>query len=258
MSYANQSYCTGGDKVAFKQAQKITLTDLDNAVEEYESLLKQTEKTYAAWDEQKTASFDSISEVEALAASINHASFTIGKKLKKLTVKRESYKNRVSIEREKRKDDIAAGVGSLAVLGAGAAAAVSFWDYVSGFVSKKTNGKIGKNALVWLIVACIILVAGLILLVCWAFNRWKTAQKAIQNTKRLRKLIGEYKKKEADAATLTEELKVQTSIVDQYLDTLSQYAGMLYKDIPSDSQKFLVLMINEAILLSEIMEKESK
>ena len=46
--------------------------------------------------------------------------------------------------------------------------------------------------------------------------------------------------------------------MNQYLDTLSQFAGMFYKDIPSDSQKFLVLMINEAILLSEIMERESK
>lgn len=244
--------------MAFKQAQKITLADLDSAAKEYELLLKQTEKTYAAWDEQKAASFVSISEVEALASSINHASFTIGKKLKKLTVKRESYKNRVTIEREKRKNDIAAGAGSLAVLGAGAAAAVSFWDYVASFVSKKTNGKVGKNALVWLVVAVIVLVAGIILLGCWAINRWKTARKAIQNTKRLRKLISEFRKKEADAAALTEELKVQSSIVDQYLDTLSQYAGMFYKDIPSDSQKFLVLMINEAILLSEIMEKESK
>lgn len=244
--------------MAFKQAQKITLADLDSAAKEYESLLKRTEKTYAAWDEQKEASFDSISKVEALAASINHASFTIGKKLKKLTVKKENYKSRVTIEREKRKNDIAAGTGSLAVLGAGAAAAISFWDYVADFVSKKTNGKVGKNALVWLVVAIIVLVAGIILLGCWAINRWKTAQKAIKNTKRLRKLIGDFQKKEADAAALTEELKVQASVVDQYLDTLSQYAGMFYKDIPSDSQKHLVLMINEAILLSEIMEKESK
>ena len=258
MQLMNQSCSTGGDWVAFKQAQKITLADLDSAAKEYESLLMQTEKTYAAWDQQKAASFESICEVETLAASINHASFAIGKKLKKLTVKRESYENRVTIEREKRKNDSAAGAGSLAVLGAGAATAVSFWDYVAGFVSKKTNGKIGKNVLVWLIVGIIVLVAGIILLGCWAINRWKTAEKAIKNTKRLRKLISEYRKKEADAAALTEELKAQASIVNQYLDTLSQFAGMFYKDIPSDSQKFLVLMINEAILLSEIMERESK
>ena len=244
--------------MAFKQAQKITLADLDSAAKEYESLLKQTEKTYAAWDKQKSVSLDAITEVEALATSINHASFIISKKLKKLTVKRESYKNRVTIEQEKRKKDIAAGAGSLAVLGAGAAAAVSFWDYVASFISKKTNGKIGKNALVWLVVAILILIAGIILLICWAFNRWKTAREAIKNTKKLRKLIGEYKKKESDAATLTEELKVQTSVVIQYLDTLSQFAGMFYKDIPRDSQKYLVLMVDEAILLSEIMDKESK
>ena len=53
----------------------------------------------------------------------------------------------------------------------------------------------------------------------------------MKNTKKLRKLIGEYKKKESDAATLTEELKVQTSVVIQYLDTLSQFVGMFYKDM---------------------------
>ena len=50
--------------MAFKQAQKITLADLDSAAKEYESLLKQTEKTYAAWDKQKSVSLDAISEVE--------------------------------------------------------------------------------------------------------------------------------------------------------------------------------------------------
>lgn len=244
--------------MAFKQAQKITLADLDIAAKEYESILQKTEKTYAAWDKQKAASFDSVGEVENLAASINHASFTIGKKLKKLTVKKESYQNRATIEREKRKDDIAAGAGSLAILGAGAAAAVSFWDYVASFVSKKTNGKIGKNALVWLVVLILVLIAGIVLLICWSINRWKTARKAIKNTKRLRKLTAEFQKKEADAAALTEELQAQCAIVRQYVESLSEFAGMFYKDIPHDSQKYLVLMVDEAILLSELMSKDSK
>ena len=112
--------------MAFKKAQKITLADLDAAAKEYEALLKKAETTYRKWDEEKDASFQSVSDVEELAASISHTPFTIGRKIKKLSVNKGDFKSRETIEREKRKNDIVVGVGALAVLGAGAAAAVSF------------------------------------------------------------------------------------------------------------------------------------
>ena len=37
--------------MAFKRAQKITLSDLDAAAKEYEALLKKAETTYRKWDE---------------------------------------------------------------------------------------------------------------------------------------------------------------------------------------------------------------
>lgn len=159
--------------MAFKKAQRITLSDLDAATKEYEVLLKKAEKTYRKWDAEKDASFHAITEVEELAASISHNQFTISRKLKKLSVKKENFKTRETIEREKRKEDIVAGTGALAVLGAGAAAAVSFWDYVVEFVSKKTGGKVGKNYIVWLVVIALILIVGVFLLIGWAINRWR-------------------------------------------------------------------------------------
>ena len=47
-------------------------------------------------------------------------------------------------------------------------------------------------------------------------------------------------------------------IVDQYLEVLKQYRDLNFKDIPKEEQKNIVLMVDEAILLSEIMDKESK
>ena len=38
-------YPKGGERMAFKKAQKITLSDLDTATKEYEVLLKKAEKT---------------------------------------------------------------------------------------------------------------------------------------------------------------------------------------------------------------------
>lgn len=242
--------------MAFKKAQRITLSDLDSATKEYESLLKKAEETYRKWDNEKDKSFNAITEVEKLAASISHNQFSINRKLKKLTVNKEKYKSRETIEREKRKDDIVAGTGALAVLGAGAAAAVSFWDYVVEFVSKKTGGKLGKNYIVWLIVICIILVVGIFLLVGWAINRWRTSLKAAKNTKKLWKMAAELRKKEADATILTAEMEQARGILEQYLEALSQYRGMRFKDIPKDGQDHLVMMVDEAILLSEIMGKE--
>ena len=246
----------GGERMAFKKAQKVTLSDLDTATKEYEALLKKTEKTYRKWDDEKDASFKSITEVEDLAASISHNQFSINRKLKKLTINREKYKSRETIERQKRKDDIVAGTGALAVLGAGAAAAVSFWDYVVEFVSKKTGGKLGKNFVVWLIVIGIILVVGIFLLIGWCLNRWKASLEAAKNTKKLLNLTAELRKKEADATTLTAEMEQQRRIVDQYIEALSQYRGMRFKDIPKDGQNHLVMMVDEAILLSEIISKE--
>ena len=131
--------------MAFKKAQKITLSDLDRVSKEYESLLKTTEKTYADWDLKKDEAFETISTVEEIASSISHTPFTINRKLKKLHIQKADYKDKETIEREKRKEDLITGSGVVAVLGAGAAAAVSFWDYVVDFVSKRTGGKIGKN-----------------------------------------------------------------------------------------------------------------
>lgn len=242
--------------MAFKKAQRITLSDLDTAAKEYEALLKKAEKTYRKWDEVKDASFQSISDVEELAASISHTPFTIGRKIKKLTVKKGDYKNRETIEREKRKGDLVTGSGALAVLGAGATAAVSFWDYVVEFVYKKTGGKIGNNYIVWLVAIGIILVVGIFLLIGWAINRWKTSVKAAQNTKKLWKMTEGLRKNEADATTLTAELIKQRGIVDQYVAALSQYCGINYKDIPKNEQEYLVMMVDEAILLSEIMGKD--
>lgn len=242
--------------MVFKKAQKITLSDLDAATKEYEALLKKTEKTYRKWDVEKDASFKSITDVEKLAASISHNQFTINRKLKKLTVNKEKFKTRETIEREKRKDDIVVGTGALVVLGAGTVAAVSFWDYVIDFISKKTSNKVGKNFTIWLIVIALVLIVGIFLLIGWAINRWRTSLKTTKNTKKLWKMIAELRKNEADAITLSEEMLKQRSIVDQYVETLAQYCGMRYKDIPKDGQEHLVLMVDEAILLSEIMSKE--
>lgn len=52
--------------MAFKKAQKITLSDLDRVSKEYESLLKTTEKTYADWDLKKDEAFETISTVEEI------------------------------------------------------------------------------------------------------------------------------------------------------------------------------------------------
>lgn len=242
--------------MAFKKAQRITLSDLDAATKEYEALLKKAEKTYRKWDAEKDASFHAITEVEELAASISHNQFTISRKLKKLSVKKENFKTRETIEREKRKEDIVAGTGVIAVLGAGAAAAVSFWDYVVEFVSKKTGGKVGKNYIVWLAVIALILIVGVFLLIGWAINRWRASLKAASNTKKLLKMTGELRKKEADADVLTEEMMKQRRIVEQYVEALTQYRGMRYRDIPKDGQEYLVMMVDEAILLSEIMGKD--
>lgn len=242
--------------MAFKTVKKITLSDLDAAAKEYEVLLRKTEKTYRRWDDEKDSSFQAITDVEELAASISHNQFSINRKLKKLTVNKEKYKTRETIEREKRKDDIVAGTGALAVLVAGTAAAVSFWDYVVEFAFKKSGGKIGKNYVVWLVVIGIILIIGTFLFVGWAINRWRTSLKAAKSTKELWKMIADLRKKEANANTLSEEMLKQRSIVAQYVETLSQYRGMRYKDIPKDGQEHLVLMVDEAILLSEIMSKE--
>ena len=46
--------------------------------------------------------------------------------------------------------------------------------------------------------------------------------------------------------------------IDQCLEALEQYRGSNFKDIPKDTQNDLVQMVNEAILLSELMSKESK
>lgn len=244
--------------MAFKKAQKITTADLDQAVKEYETLLKQAETTYTEWDNQKDVSFISINKVEQLASSISHTPYTIGTKVKKLTVHKEDYKSRETIARQKRKDDIVAGTSALAVLSVGAAAAVSFWEYIVSFVSKKFGGKIGKNKLVWLIVAVLVLLASVVLLIGWAVNRWKASRETIKSTKKLRKLIGNLQKKEAAAKALTSELCRQCNIVEQYLDALSQYSGINYEEIPEKDQEQLVMMLNEAILLSELMIKESK
>lgn len=243
--------------MAFKKAQKITLADLDSATKEYEALIKQTEKTYAKWDLQKDKAFSSITQIEVLSESISRAPFTIGRKLKKLSIQKEDYKGKETIEREKRKNDLIAGAGALAVLGAGAAAAISFWDYVVAFVSKRTGGKLGKNYVVWLVVGILVLIAGIFLMIGWALNRWRTAKKAENNTKWLRKSIAELRKKEAKAAELTTSLSAQCDVIEQYLDALTQYSGTPYNTLPKDVQKDLVLMVDEAILLSELMNNEA-
>ena len=56
--------------MAFKKAQKITLSDLDRVSKEYESLLKTAEKTYADWDLKKDEAFETISTVEEIACRI--------------------------------------------------------------------------------------------------------------------------------------------------------------------------------------------
>jgi len=116
--------------MVFKKAQKITAADLDQAAKEYEMLLKQTEKTYATWDNQKDMSCNSISKVEQLASSISNTTYTIGTKVKKLTVHKEGYKSRETIQLL---------VGLLAVLGNDLSlqAFVSFSSYflVDNFIS---------------------------------------------------------------------------------------------------------------------------
>lgn len=243
--------------MAFKKAQKITLSDLDRVSKEYESLLKTTEKTYADWDLKKDEAFETISTVEEIASSISHTPFTINRKLKKLHIQKADYKDKETIEREKRKEDLITGSGVIAVLGAGAAAAVSFWDYVVDFVSKRAGGKIGKNYVVWLIVGILVLIALVFLLIGWAINRWRTARKAEKNTIKLLKCISELKEKEARASSLTTELAAQCTILDQYLEALEQYRGVNFKGLPKEAQKDIVLMVDEAILLSELMSKEN-
>ena len=243
--------------MAFKKAQKLTLSDLDRASKEYESLTKMTEKTYTDWDWKKDEALEIISEVEELASSISHTPFTISRKLKKLLVQKDDYTDKETIVREKRKEDLIAGSGVVAVLGAGAAAAISFWDYVVEFVSKRTGGKLGKNYIVWLVVGVLVLIGIIFLLIGWAINRWRPAKKAEKNTKKLLKCISDLKEKEARAASLTKELTTQNAIVDQYLEVLKQYRGLNFKDIPKEEQKNIVLMVDEAILLAELMSKEN-
>ena len=69
-------------------------------------------------------------------------------------------------------------------------------------------------------------------------------------------MTGELRKKEADEDVLTEEMMKQRRIVEQYVEALTQYRGMRYRDIPKDGQEYLVMMVDEAILLSEIMGKD--
>ena len=243
--------------MAFKNAEKITLSDLDRVSKEYESLLKTAEKTYAVWDLKKDEAFETISKVEEIASSISHTPVTINRKLKKIHIQKDGYKDKETIEREKRNEDLLAGAGAAAALGAGVAVAASFWDYVVGLVSKRTGGKIGKNYIVWFIVALLILIASVFLLIGWAINRWRTSVKAEKNTKKLLKCISELSEKEERASSLATELTTQCAIVDQYLEALEQYRNVSFKDIPKSDQKNIVLLVDEAIVLSELMSKEN-
>ena len=89
------------------------------------------------------------------------------------------------------------------------------------------------------------------LLIGWAINRWRTARKAEKNTIKLLKCISELKEKEARASSLTTELAAQCTILDQYLEALEQYRGVNFKGLPKEAQKDIVLMVDEAILLSD-------
>lgn len=242
--------------MAYRKAAKITLTDLDQASKEYEALLKKAEETFAVWDSSKDTSYELIAEIETLASSISHAPFTISRKLKRISVQKEEYKGRETIEREKRKEELAAGAGAVAVLGAGAAAALSFWDYIKDWVFKKTGGKMGKNLVLWLVVAVIFLVAALFLWISWAITRKREAIKAAKNTKKLRKEIAALQKKEATAETLISEITEQVMIVNKKLEVLQQFTGMQYKDLPKDAQVDLVAMVNDAVALSELINRD--
>lgn len=56
---------------------------------------------------------------------------------------------------------------------------------------------------------------------------------------------------------MTTELAAQRTILDQYLEALEQYRGVNFKGLPKEAQKDIVLMVDEAILLSELMSKEN-
>lgn len=56
---------------------------------------------------------------------------------------------------------------------------------------------------------------------------------------------------------MTTELAAQCTILDQYLEALEQYRGVNFKGLPKEAQKDIVLMVDEAILLSELMSKEN-
>lgn len=114
----------------------------------------------------------------------------------------------------------------------------------------------GKNLVLWLVVAVIFLVAALFLWISWAITRKREAIKAAKNTKKLRKEIAALQKKEATAETLISEITEQVMIVNKKLEVLQQFTGMQYKDLPKDAQVDLVAMVNDAVALSELINRD--
>ena len=243
--------------MAFKKAAKTALSDLDKATAEYNKLLALTESTYDKLYAIQDSSLSLLSNVEQLIESISHNPLFIPTaKLKKIKTQKEAFLTRDAVEREKRKDELTAGAGAIAILGASAAAALSFSDLLFEYASKKMGGKFNKNTIVSIIILVVLLIPA-ITYACGQTRAQKhAAKKAAQNTTKVRKAIAVLKKKQVAAEALHIKLVTSYQILAQYYSNLACCFGARQKDISKEQRSDLIAMLNHALSLATIMNEK--
>jgi len=243
--------------VTLKKAAKTTMTDLERATADYNHLSTATEATYQKLYDIQDSSLILISDVEQLVESISHNPLSVPTaKLKKLKAQKETFQTREVLEREKRKDELAAGVGAVAVLGAGVAATLSFGDILLEYAGKKLGSKFSKNIILSAIILLILLIPAVIYAIGAMRAQKKAAKTAAKNTAKVRKAIEALQKKQAQTEALYNKTVDTHEILSQYYHSLACYTGALQKDIPKEHRSDLITMLNYALSLAALLNEK--
>ena len=243
--------------MAFKKATKLTLSELENAIAEYNTLYALTESTYDKLYAIQDSSLGLISDVEQLIESISsNPLFIQTAKLKKIKAQKETFLSRDTVEREKRKDELTVGAKAIAILGVGATAALSFGDLLLDYASKRMGGKFNKNIIVSIIILAVLLIPAIFYACGQSRAQKRAAKKAAQNTVKVTKAISALQKKQTTAEALYTKMVTSYQILAQHYSNLVCYSGFHQRDIPKEQRSDLIAMLNHALGLATMMNEK--
>lgn len=239
----------------YKDYKEKAFDDLDAAHKEYNQVVKEASDLYDKVNYIKGSSYTLITEAQQFISGIRRGPFTFTKELNIIKKQKEKFQKSEEIRCKEQREKLAGGAGAVMVLGAGAFAAVSFWDYIDSKLGSKLKKLFGKNVLASLIIGILVLIFLGVLIIGWTVSNYRAGKKAERQTIEIKKKTEDLRKDTVAAHALIKIMNTQYKIVAERLASLAEITGMTRKELTDEQYSNLKNLVYETVGLSELLNK---